>query len=146
MTQAEVYERVGRLMAQYEATRYALAQAVTAPLAGVTPKAFTTRHLRDGLHDLEAMYIVRLFALFEGVLVSFARARRLTLRKGRLTMASVMRRVAARLKLPTDVLDGADRVRRSRNGIVHHDASPAIPLEDSKSFLNRFVSHLPRAW
>lgn len=107
---------------------------------------FTLRDLRDALRDLEALYTVRLVSIFEAALVSFARASRLNLRAGRRTMYDLMRRVAARAKLPADVLDNADGVRRSRNRVVHEGLPPTLSFDESKSFLNRYVSHLPAAW
>jgi hypothetical protein len=96
--------------------------------------------------NLEATYLVRLFAEFESTLRDVWRVlahRRTQPRTGDLIAA-----IATRRGVPVDSYNLVDRVRQARNAIVHEDLSTPAPVTVAvaRSALCGFLSRLPGDW
>ena len=101
--------------------------------------------VRTTASRLEATYLIKLFAEFEGIL----RASLATIRPGRrlrrTPTEALINSVALRLRIPDYVRDGAHDVRKYRNVLVHPDgeAADAMSFGQAVSLLNHFLVWLP---
>ena len=96
--------------------------------------------------DLEATYIIRLFAEFETALrEAWGRAYRKTSHPRTIELLEAF---AARCSVPPKLYASVDDVRRYRNALVHEEdlAATAIPIADAGKTLRRFLSWLPTNW
>lgn len=100
--------------------------------------------------NLEATYVIRLFAEFEVPLRLYWR----DVRRRRRTWQTIgaqdlIERAATYLRVPDQVRREAQEVREFRNSLVHraaaHPASP-LPLRHCYSCLRHFLSRLPVWW
>jgi hypothetical protein len=94
--------------------------------------------------NLEATYIIRVFAEFEAILTNHIAVAHPTLRVPR-TAEALINRVALRERIPDPLLDTAQGVRAYRNVLVHHRIAP-VPtqsLPQVMAGLNRFLARLP---
>ncbi len=100
------------------------------------------RHFR---RNLEATYLVRLFAEFESCLRDLWRSLG---RHSHPSTTDLINALASRLKIRGQVLVDAHKVREYRNMIVHEDAKrlPTIPVSVAIDLLRRFVKYLPADW
>jgi hypothetical protein len=95
--------------------------------------------------NLEATYLLRLFAEFESALRSVWSG------IGKTTQpktSDVLDGLAARRTVATSVLHEAHDVRAYRNSLVHEDATDAAPVSFGNSIraLLRFLSYMPPDW
>lgn len=97
--------------------------------------------------NLEATYLVRLFAVFESGL---REAWRVALRKRTVPqMEPLLNGFASARGVPDAVLQAAHQVREYRNVLVHEGtglSTPMIPLAEGRRRLTRFFSFLPPDW
>lgn len=102
-----------------------------------------SRVARDLAENLEATYLIRLFAEFEASLRdAWGRALRQATEP---PMRDLLDAIAARCVVPGNWLGAAHRVRRYRNALVHQDAGEAEPvgIGQAREDLARFLSKLP---
>ncbi|MDB5304080.1 MAG: hypothetical protein JWM97_1629 [Phycisphaerales bacterium] len=95
--------------------------------------------------NLEATYLLRLFAEFESALRSiWAGIGKTTQPK----TSDLLDGLAARRTVPTSVLHEAHDVRVYRNSLVHEDATDAAPVAFGNSIrtLLRFLGYMPPDW
>jgi hypothetical protein len=95
--------------------------------------------------NLEATYLVRLFAEFEAGL---RQAWRSLVRNTSPPAQVLLDSMAARFFIPQRWLDAAHDVRRYRNSLVHESDEdvPALAIANARGHLCRFMSRLPRDW
>jgi hypothetical protein len=141
-------QRLAAVEAEYRATRAALAFTAghwsgrhDAPeLHGVTRS-----ELDAATQNVQATYIVRLFAEFEAIL----RAQYPATRPGRRlppTSASLIDAFGSYYRVPAQARDNAHTVRRFRHSIAHADPSDdQMTFSSALSWLNRFLSFIPDA-
>ena len=96
--------------------------------------------------NLEATYLIRLFAEFEAGLRDYWERS-----MGRTTsppMKHLMVSIAAHRTIPQDWLDDADDVRKERNKYVHltWEEETDLRLSEATSRVCRFLSRLPLNW
>jgi hypothetical protein len=97
--------------------------------------------------NLEATYLVRMFAVFEAGLREVWRQS--LSRDTQPLMRDLLNGVAARRRIPPGVLDAAHRVREFRNVLVHEqDEEPeeTFTIGQARRHLTRFFSYLPPDW
>ena len=110
------------------------------------PELDGVRHvdLRRAVDNLEATYIIRLFAEYETILQDHLSAHHSGIRIPR-TAEALINRVALRERLPDPIREAAQSVREYRNALVHRRIAP-VPsrsLREVLAALNRFLARLP---
>jgi hypothetical protein len=101
-------------------------------------------HLFKCIRNLEATYVIRLFAEFEAAIrtlyMKFRKKPRLPTTKIRIMMDLL----AANPSVPPDVLTRADEVRNYRNSLVHEgEGTVKFTLGQCRSHLCRFLHLVP---
>lgn len=94
--------------------------------------------------NLEATYLIRLFAAFETGLRSYWQSVRPTVPP----VKDLIDSVTARREISLDSRDEVHQVREYRNSLVHETDEEIEPvtLADAQSRLSRFFSKLPFEW
>lgn len=98
---------------------------------------------------LESSMLVRLFAEFESGLRSYWKFhQRHTTRKTVPKTEDLLNSLGARQRINTELIANVHRVRSYRNGIIHANNEPLVPvaLSQSRSWLCTFFSSLPEYW
>jgi hypothetical protein len=96
------------------------------------------------LDNLEATYIVRLFAEFEAGLRTYWRQVRGPSYRPRIYVSVLINNVAGRLNASTTWLNNVHKVRECRNKLVHEQpVGPTLTLAECRSNLCTFLSLLP---
>ena len=141
----ETIQRIRRLKAverECLAVRAAVDRLVASPpdRAGV---AF--RDLRSASQSLEATYLIRLFAEFEVALRSYYATYRPARRP---VMETLIDRIAARRRIPNDVIREAHGVRLYRNALLHagDEQAAAIGISVARHHLCVYLDRLPKSW
>ena len=99
--------------------------------------------------NLEATYLIRLFAEFETPLRLYWRDVRGRRTWNTIAARTLIDRVAAYQHVPADVVTAAHRVREFRNALVHTptaEAAEKLTYAECRSALCRFLSFLPHHW
>lgn len=143
----EAFRWIDDVSDEYDAARAALALTVRRTREAPSDReldAIRPAHLVRALRNLEATYIVRLFAEFEAVLRDYWAARR----PGRTVRAEVLvQRIGDLENMPADWVADTHEVRDQRNDIVHHRVTHiAHSFSQCRSWLARFLSMLPQRW
>jgi hypothetical protein len=144
-----VFERLKQIENNYRVARLALTrlEAETGrDSMNATRAGLRSRDVGRCLQELEPTFVVRLFAEFEATTRHFWRGIQPAATHRPRTIKWILARLAARFKVGCTVLDRANDVRRYRNYLVHQEATPQerLSIENCRSFLNRFASHLGR--
>lgn len=110
--------------------------------AGVLDPAHRPRDAASCLANLDATYMIRMFAVFEEGL-------RLVWdsvfgRRSQPPVSHLLKACAARLNMPTGVYRAADAARDHRNALVHGGPGRALTAAEMRSRLCRFFSYMPR--
>jgi hypothetical protein len=147
MKQSEAFRWLVSVSEEFDAARAALALAVRRSREAANDReldAMNPAHLARAADNLEATYIVRLFAEFAAVLRDYWAVRR----PGRRTPAqTLVQRIGELQNIPVDWITDAHRVRDTRNDIVHHRTTTvAHSYQECRSWLGRFLSMLPQRW
>ena len=147
MTRHEVYESMSRTQREFRVARHLVLAQIGRGSDGWQdlPRGVGLADLRGVRDSLPATYLLRLFSKFEAGL------RSLWLDHYRRTtspmMEVLMNRVAANLAAPTDVVDAAHEVRRTRNNVVHvGEVTLPFPWPEAHRRLRQFVSYAPVKW
>ena len=99
--------------------------------------------LRD---DVEATFVTRLIAEFEGVLKDY-RENGLKKRPARINLYDLMEQVARKRRMDEETLTEAHEVRDDRNDIVHRNLrTPRIDFATGARRLGKFLAWLPDDW
>lgn len=112
--------------------------------SSITQNQFRVRQIGEAVKDLEATYIIRLFALFETGLRSYWKPT-----SGGKTPRTyhLLQRVAARRRISNDDHQAAQVIREYRNSLVHESLQvEPIRLADSRGALCKFLGYLPEIW
>jgi hypothetical protein len=101
-------------------------------------------HVAQASRNIEITYIIRLFAVFESILVHHLATVHPGLRVPH-TAEALINRVALRERIPDPIRSAAQTVREYRNTLVHHRAAivPEMRLARVVAALNRFLARLP---
>jgi hypothetical protein len=96
--------------------------------------------------NLEATYLIRLFAEFEAGLRDYWRHG--LVRDTKPPMADLVSAIGTSRSVPQDVIEAAHQVRETRNSLVHEggEGGAALPLSESKSRLCKYFCRLPSGW
>jgi hypothetical protein len=140
-------QRLRSVQDEYDASRGLLAFAErrwTVLGGGAELTGIDLASIRNSRGGLDATYLIRLFAEFEGCLLthlSSAHPRRRIPR----TAEALINRVALLNHVADGARDRAHEIRLYRNSIVHPGAPVAAiaDFEGALGALNRFLSHLP---
>lgn len=145
-------ERIARLRAvqrEFETASFAvgvLGQNLRADPSTLDEVGLGLRDFRGVSANLEATYLVRLFAEFEaGLRRAWMGAFR---RVSHPRISDVIDAIATRRSIPQQWLDAVHAVRAYRNSLVHDEAaqSATVDLPDACDRLCRFLSQLPARW
>jgi hypothetical protein len=110
--------------------------------AGLSPS-----NIADCFGNLEATYIVRIFAEFEAALRTYWRQVRGPSYRPRIHVRDLIDKVAGRHNASITWLDHAHKVRECRNKLVHEQpVGPVLTLAECRSHLCRFLSLLPASF
>ena len=114
------------------------------------PGGTTHRDLVATSVNLEATYLVRLWAEFETSLLSYFRALKSD-PEARIRAVDLVNAVAGVRRgraIDTPVRDKVHEVREYRNSLVHErtDPAPAVILTEARRRLNNFLGKLPEQW
>ena len=108
--------------------------------AGLRP-----RNLKLADENLEATYLIRMFAEFETAIRSFWK----TIRpKARTQTESLIDRVGDRCGIPIEVARNAQVMRVYRNQLVHErdKECETVTITEARSRLATYLAFLPREW
>lgn len=147
--QEERLERIKAVEREYQVAH--LAAETLSEVLRINPRLLSQRQLRprdlQKLSDnLEATFLVRLFAEFEaGLRDVWANCRR---RATTPLMESVMNALAGWRSVPDVATENAHAVRAYRNSLVHEGgvAAAAVSIAQARSFLCTFFSRMPLDW
>ena len=105
---------------------------------------FQSASCRNAAENLEATYLIRLFAEFESGLRDFW----VSIRKTHPQAEVLMRRITSKCGIDYQIWQNADRVRMYRNHLVHelHESATSVSIEEARRFLNLFFGRLPPNW
>lgn len=105
------------------------------------------RNVRDCLDNLEATFIVRIFAEFESALRHYWKHTSRKRALPRTHIHDLIDKTASHCHIDTGVLARTHDVRECRNRLVHEQpAGPALTLGECRSFLGRFLGYTPFDW
>lgn len=148
MNRDDIYNWIESVDNEYRAARLAVtnlineAQRDSRHLASV---GLMLTDVRECLTNLEATYIVRLFAEFESALRIYWREARK--RKTYPQISKLIASIAALRGIPATIIDYAHEVREFRNGLVHEKTqSTSLTFGACRSHLAKFLSFLPPQW
>ena len=140
-----------RVTEELEAARFAIVQTMRAVEADAvwTRLAEHARVDRGGLDrcriNLEATFLLRLFAEFEGVLRHYWQHG--LRRRTEPNVSVLIARVASARGMPASHRRGADQVREYRNDLVHEQRlGVQLTFARCRSHIGRFLSWLPAEW
>ncbi len=142
-------ERIFDVEREYKATRSAmllLAERLRANPAQALAEDWSARDAENSAENLEATYLIRLFAEFESGLRDLWK---FYYKKKKRTQMKYLVQLIATQAVPQNSVDDADRIRVFRNALVHEESEePIVPLTlgEAKSKLCRYFSFLPRDW
>jgi hypothetical protein len=142
-------DRLRAVAREYEVAPVAL--ALLADQLQEDPSALRIYKLRQRDFDrlrlnLEATYLIRLFAEFEtGLREAWKDAFR---RPTHPKMVDLLEAIAARCTVCQPWQDGVHKVRRYRNALVHEEGSTVevVGILEARGHLARFFSRLPSDW
>ena len=123
-----------------------LRERITADPAALPARGLRPRDVDKFKENLEATYLIRLFAEFEAALRDvWANCYR---RRSEPPARTLINSVAARCGVPDPDLEETHRVRNHRNTIVHEaqEEEEPVPLLEAKTILGRFLARLPPDW
>lgn len=123
-----------------------LAKALQADPAYLSSRDLRARDFQSLKKNLEATYLIRLYAEFEsGLRDAWRNAFHQTSHP---PMRDLLSAFAARRDIPQAWCDAVVAVREYRNSLVHEEReqAEAVPLNRSRSHLLRFFSFLPLDW
>jgi hypothetical protein len=142
-------DRIARIQAvedEYRVIKLAIA-ILRAQLAGdptlLSARGLERRSFERSVQNLEATFVIRLFAEFEtGLREAWRRAWK---RASRPATAQLMRTIAGRCGITGDWFNAADAVRKYRNALIHEEDESATPIPalTAGQSLRRFLSRLP---
>ena len=142
------FDRITSVWQQFTVAAHAISSFLALCRADPTRLPGPQARVRDvqRCHEgLAGVYLVRLFAEFEGALREFWR--RGCGRRTSPPAEVLINRVAARCSVPRDDLAAAQEVRSVRNELVHQgQALSRMHLSSARRYLGKFLSHLPRRW
>ena len=123
----------------------ALNEALDARSDFLTHRRLNHQDLGQFRNNLEATYIIRIFAEFEAVLREFWHAR---VRKSNPLMSQLIKSIASRQKARTDWYKNADELREYRNDLVHEKTGKCrqFGFAEASQTISRFLSELPPEW
>jgi hypothetical protein len=140
--------RVKAVEVEYQAMRFAASFTLEAVRrdVGLFRGGLKTSDLELASSELEATYIIRLFAEFETCLRTYWRDVRGTDPPSR--TRDLLDGVAARCKVATEVSGKAHAVREFRNSLIHERLSETeeVTIREARSCLCHFLSSLPKNW
>jgi hypothetical protein len=141
-------ERINTVEQEFLAARAALALLANAIRTGqpLPRERFEPKKLKAARANVEATYLIRLFAVFESGLRDAWK--NYFLRQTKPRAENLLISVAALRFISDQERDRAHLVRRYRNAIVHAGAKDAevVPLGEAKGYLCQFFSRLPLTW
>ncbi len=106
-----------------------------------------TGDLVEAVANLEATYVVRLYAQFEGTLRGFWTAKRGMHRKSEPPARQLLEAIGAHRQVDPDTLLSAHRVREYRNDLAHFGSTrDVMPITTCRAALCHFISYLPLEW
>lgn len=149
MKRQERLDRIRAVEREYLAAQAALGllgDALRADPSFLRTAGLRPADARNLSENLEATYLVRMFAEFEaGLRDAWKNYFR---RRSAVRTRDLLDRIAALRAVPTDYLDNPHAVRRYRNALVHEEAESAepIPVARARSYLGSFFSRLPLDW
>ncbi len=138
-------QRLGAVVAEFEASRHALARLQSAAAANPTALGTTVSHVavRQAISNLEGVYFLRLFAVFESVVRDLWGTKKRNPSKSPPPMKALLESLASTCKVTFDALAEAQEVREDRNEVAHHARGPIRTIGDSRSRLAKFLGQLP---
>lgn len=151
MRRSEAFDRLAGVRDELAVVGSAVAEAIRLlearhpALSDAIVKGAGLETLRASARHLEMTYVLRLFSEFEGVPVDYWRD---GMRRGTRPAVSVLiDRIAANRLVSPEHRAGADAVRECRNDIIHQqEQGAALPFDECKAHLGRFLSWMPEQW
>lgn len=124
----------------------ALGQRLEADPSALAKHGLAQQDFRTLKGNLEATYLIRVFAEFEtGLRAAWMRAFR---RKSHPPVTDLLNGIAARRSISQRWLDDVHEVRVYRNSLIHEESEqvPPVEIHDAGDRLRRFFSQLPANW
>jgi hypothetical protein len=148
----ECYRLLAAVESEYEAAKYAVGEMchharLDPTILDDSSVLLIPSMFRDCSLNLEPTFILRLFSEFEFILRDYLAFMRPSPRVRRTRMEILINRAATIEQIPHHIMMAAHQVREFRNRIVHEGIHvKLLTLQECKSMLNQFLSHLPRRW
>jgi hypothetical protein len=145
----ERIELIRAVEGEYRVVALALSMLRTrlsADPAGLKPHRLSWGNFERAMANLGATYVTRMFAEFEaGLREAWARKYRQTTEP---RAADLLSAFQARCRIPQDLYDAVEDVRKYRNSIVHDqdEAVAAVSVDIAGRHLRTFLSKLPVTW
>ncbi len=148
MKRDDFFKWIASVESEYHAARLAvtkLREEARSDSKNLTSAGLLLADVKKCLSNLEATYIVRLFAEFESALRIYWKVARK--RKSSPQISSLIASVAALRVIPDVTANCAHAVREFRNSLVHENIQRAtLTFGDCRSHLAKFLSFLPPEW
>ena len=151
MFRANAYILLDRVTEELEAARFAITRTLgavdrDAAWARLAEQARVHRGELDRCRaNLEATFLLRLFAEFEGILRHYWKHG--LHRRTEPKVSVLIARVAAARGMSAAHRFGADQVREYRNDLIHeHSRKAHLTFVTGRSYIGRFLSWLPLEW
>jgi hypothetical protein len=108
------------------------------------PRELSPRDYQTASENLEATYLIRLFAEFESGIRQYWKTHKETVPPCKDLISSL----AAKRAIPDDEKDRVDLVRIYRNSVVHEreEFTESLSVQIARGYLCTFFSRLPREW
>jgi hypothetical protein len=139
-------ERIKAVEREYLVIKQAVQEALSRNPSLLRSVGLEYADFRQILENLEATYIVRLFAVFEaGVREVWANRYR---RRTAPPMEVLLDSLAARRNIPQEHLTNAHAIRQYRNALLHQASDDIVPITiaQARRCLCTFFSFMPHHW
>jgi hypothetical protein len=141
------HERIKSVELEHRSVRVAVDRLleVASQDPGVLGIGLRPRNLNRADENLEATYLIRMFAEFETAIRSFWKTVR---PKARTQTEGLLDRVGDRCKIPDEAARNAQVVRAYRNKLVHErdKECEAVTIAEARSRLATYLAFLPQEW
>lgn len=148
MKRDEIFTWIKSVESEYRAAKLAVSDLRDEARRGskdLTSAGLILADVQNCQANLQATYVVRLFAEFESALRIYWRVARK--RKTYPQISRLIASIAALRGIPTTIIDYAHEVREFRNGLVHEKIqSASLTFGACRSYLAKFLSFLPPQW
>lgn len=146
MNRFDCHDRLKEVAQRYVLAKEVLANAVELISRDASLLEASVPTLNELSSELESLYFVRLFAVFESTIRHYWLN---TVRSSRPSTEQLIDRVAVRRAMPQDTLNTVQEIRQYRNYLIHEELSgrpKTFTMDEASRVLNTYLARLPLNW